>query len=67
MVQPGADYLRSLKAQGLHIDVFCGYRSNHGGAGFELASDALQIFTALDLPFGISIIIDEYVRDQLSS
>jgi hypothetical protein len=64
VIAPHIAYLRDLKARA-RIDIFCGYRSNHGGAGFEVAPDALKPFVALDIPFGISVVIDGYVVDRL--
>ena len=64
VIEPHVAYLRDLKAR-TRIDIFCGYRSNHGGTGFEVAPDALKPFVALDIPFGISVIIDGYVVDRL--
>jgi hypothetical protein len=39
------------------VDVFCGYRSNNGLSGFAVEPDALRIFSALNIPFGVSVII----------
>ena len=64
VIKPHVRYLRDLKARA-RVDIFCGYRSNHGGAGFEVAPDALEPFIALDIPFSISVVIDGYVADQL--
>lgn len=62
-VKPHVEYLRGLDAT---VDVFCGYRSNNGSAGFAVAPDALQIFTALDVPFGVSVIVDSWLGERLS-
>jgi hypothetical protein len=61
-VEPHVDYLAKLNAI---VDVFCGYRSNDGTGGFAIEPDALQIFKALDVPFGVSIIIDSWLGDAL--
>src|SRR4051812_32207312 len=42
-VEPHVHYLTNLDAT---VDVFCGYRSNDGTAGFAVEPDALQIFMA---------------------
>ena len=55
-------YLTSLNAK---VDVFCGYRSNNGTAGFAVEPDALEIFTALNVPFGVSVIVDSWLGDRL--
>ncbi|MGV8839744.1 MAG: DUF4279 domain-containing protein [Bauldia sp.] len=55
-VAPRKDYLLSLKSS-LRIDVFCGYRSNSSIAGFEVQATSLRVFTELDIPFGVSVII----------
>lgn len=54
-LKPHKDYLLELKRT-MDIDVFCGYRTNHWGAGFHVSPESLEMFTALDIPFGISII-----------
>jgi hypothetical protein len=56
VVKPHVDYLKALK-QRLKIDVFCGYRSNCDHAGFEVSHRCLELFTALEVPFGISVIV----------
>jgi len=63
VVKPHVAYLTALKAK---VDVFCGYRSNNGAAGFAVEPDALKIFTALDVPFGISVIVDSWPGEYLS-
>jgi hypothetical protein len=62
-VEPHVAYLTGLAAS---VDVFCGYRSNNGSAGFAVAPDALQIFTALKAPFGVSVIVDSWLGERLS-
>lgn len=56
VVQPAVDYLKELK-QRFKVDVFCGYRSNCDHAGFEVSHRSLELFTALEVPFGVSVII----------
>src|SRR5262245_61417694 len=56
VVRPTVDYLKALK-QHLKVDVFCGYRSNCDTAGFEVSHKCLELFTALEVPFGVSVII----------
>jgi hypothetical protein len=56
VVRPAVDYLKALK-QRFQIDVFCGYRSNCDMAGFAVSHRYLELFTALEVPFGVSIII----------
>jgi hypothetical protein len=53
---PHKDYLLGLK-ENLTVDVFLGYRSNSDTAGVEVPSESLEMFTALQIPFGLSIII----------
>jgi hypothetical protein len=55
-LEPNADYLKGLKEH-LTVDVFCGYRSNSGTAGFVVAHDALEIFRVLEVDFGVSVIV----------
>jgi hypothetical protein len=56
VVQPEVGYLKSLK-QLYIVNVFCGYRSNCDHAGFEVSHKCLEIFAALEVPFGVSVII----------
>lgn len=56
VVRPHVEYLKSLK-QRFKVDVFCGYRSNCDTAGFEVSHRCLELFTALEVPFGVSVII----------
>jgi len=56
VVKPHVEYLKSLK-QRYKVDVFCGYRSNCDHAGIEVPHTCLELFTALEVPFGVSIII----------
>jgi hypothetical protein len=56
VVKPHVEYLKSLKRR-YKVDVFCGYRSNCDHAGIEVPHTCLELFTALEVPFGVSIII----------
>jgi hypothetical protein len=56
VVRPHVVYLKGLK-QRLTVDVFCGYRTNCGTAGFEVDHRALVIFTELEVPFGLSVVV----------
>ena len=56
VVEPHVEYLKSLK-QWHKVDVFCGYRSNCDHAGIEVPHTCLRLFAALEVPFGVSIII----------
>ncbi|MGA2985951.1 MAG: DUF4279 domain-containing protein [Terriglobia bacterium] len=56
VVRPELKYLRALK-QRFKVDVFCGYRSNCDHAGFEVPYKCLELFTALEVPFSISVIV----------
>ena len=56
VVRPNLDYLKLLKAR-FKVDVFCGYRSNCDHAGFEVSPGCLELFTALEIPFGVSVIV----------
>jgi hypothetical protein len=56
VVKPHVSYLKSLKQQ-YKVDVFCGYRSNCDHAGIQVPHTCLELFTALEVPFGVSIII----------
>lgn len=56
VVHPSIDYIKTLKHR-LKVDVFCGYRSNCDTAGFQVSHRCLKLFTALEVPFGVSVII----------
>lgn len=56
VVKPALEYLKALK-QRFKVDVFCGYRSNCDYAGFEVSHRCLELFTALEVPFGVSVIV----------
>lgn len=56
VVRPYVEYLKALK-QRFKVDVFCGYRSNCDTAGFEVSHKCLELFTALEVPFGVSVVI----------
>jgi hypothetical protein len=49
-------YLRDLKRK-FQVDVFCGYRSNSGTAGFQVGHRCLGLFSELEVPFGVSVVI----------
>jgi hypothetical protein len=55
-IKPAKAYLFALK-QVANVDVFLGYRSNIDHAGVEVPHTCLQMFTELEIPFGLSIII----------
>ena len=56
-IRPYIPYLRELKEQGLTVDVFCGYRTNRDTAGFEIDHRCLGLFTELQVPLGVSVIV----------
>lgn len=56
VVRPHTEYIRSLKSR-FKVDIFCGYRSNCGHAGFEVAHSCLELFNLLEIPFGVSVIL----------
>jgi hypothetical protein len=55
-LKPHKQYLIGLK-KSVTVDVFLGYRSNCDHAGIEVPHKSLEMFTELEIPFGISIII----------
>lgn len=55
-VRPHIPYLRDLKRK-CHVDVCCGYHSNSGTAGFQVRQRCLGLFSELEVPFGVSVII----------
>jgi hypothetical protein len=56
IIKPHRDYIKGLKSQA-SVDVFLGYRSNCDHAGIEVSHTCLEMFTELEIPFGVSIII----------
>lgn len=48
-------YLLELKRR-LTVDVFCHYTTNAICAGFEVSHQSLEMFTDLEVPFGVSIL-----------
>jgi hypothetical protein len=55
-LKPHKHYLHTLKKT-VNVDVFLGYRSNCDTAGIEVPHTSLQMFSELEIPFGVSIII----------
>jgi len=55
-IRPRRDYIISLKKIA-KVDVFLGYRSNIDHAGVEVPHTCLEMFTSLEIPFGISIVV----------
>lgn len=49
-------YLIGLKEK-YRLEVFCSYTSDCDHAGVEISSEALEIFSQLGIPFGLSIIV----------
>ncbi len=56
VLSPHVEYLKSLKDR-FKVDVFCGYRSNCDHAGFEVPHQCLKLFTILEVPFDVSVIV----------
>lgn len=50
------DFIKGLKGDAT-VDVFLGYRSNCDHAGVQVPHSCLEMFTELEIPFGLSIII----------
>ena len=55
-LKPHKRYLLKLK-KSLTVDVFLGYRSNSGTAGLEIPHTSLEMFSQLQIPLGLSIIV----------
>ena len=55
-VKPYREFLIGVKAR-YTVDVFCSYSTNCGTAGFVVPHPALEIFHALEIPFGVSVIV----------
>lgn len=55
-LKPHAQYLRSLKSRAT-VDVFLGYSSNIDHAGVTIPHQSLEMFTALELDVGLSVVV----------
>ncbi|MCA9592166.1 MAG: DUF4279 domain-containing protein [Myxococcales bacterium] len=55
-VRHATAFLIALK-RSAKVDVFLGYSSNIDHAGFEIPHTSLEIFRALEIPLGVSIVI----------
>jgi hypothetical protein len=55
-VRPHIAYLREFKRK-FQVDIFCGYRSNSSTAGFQVGHCCLGLFSQLEVPFGVSVVI----------
>jgi|SRR6185369_15213779 len=55
-LKPHKLYLKKLK-ESLTVDVFLGYRSNSDTAGVEIPHTSLEMFSELEIPVGLSIIV----------
>ncbi len=55
-LRPHKRYLLGLK-KSLSVDVFLGYRSNCDTAGIQVPHTSLEMFSELEIPFGVSIIV----------
>jgi len=56
VLKPHKRYLLELK-KSVTVDVFLGYRSNCDTAGIEVPHTSLEMFSELQIPFGLSIIV----------
>jgi hypothetical protein len=56
VIRPHIRYLQDMK-QKFKVDVFCGYRSNSATAGFQVSHSCLGLFSELEIPFGVSVVI----------
>jgi len=52
------EYLLELKKY-YSVDVYCAYESDSGQAGIEIPYTCLEMFTELQIPFGVSILLNE--------
>jgi hypothetical protein len=55
-LKPHTQYLLELKQEAV-VDIFLGHRTNSDHSGLELPPSSLEMFTQLELPFGLSIIV----------
>lgn len=56
LLKPHHEYIRSLKVNA-EIYIYCGYDSDSDQCGFTLSSSALSIFTLLEVPMDVHLII----------
>ena len=55
-LKPHKEYLLKLK-KAATVDVFLGYRSDCETAGIEVPHASLEMFSELEIPFGLSIVV----------
>ena len=66
-VKPNVSYLKKLKRTHT-VDIYCRYFANVPSAGFEIDCSSLEMFRALDLSFGVSVLVlDEGVYDGVAA
>jgi predicted AlkP superfamily pyrophosphatase or phosphodiesterase len=56
VLEPHAAFLRSLKSRAT-VDVFLGYSSNVDHAGISIPPNSLEMFVALEIDLGVSIVV----------
>jgi hypothetical protein len=56
VLSPHVKYLKSLKSQAT-VDVYLGYCSNIDHAGVMVPHQSLEMFRALEIDFGLSIVV----------
>jgi hypothetical protein len=56
-IKPHADYLCMLRSKNVHMDIFCGFRTDCDNAGFEIEPRVYEMLTKLNIPIGFSIIL----------
>jgi hypothetical protein len=56
VLEPHVEYLKILKSQAT-VDVYLGYCSNIDHAGVSVPHRSLEIFRALEVDFGLSIVV----------
>jgi hypothetical protein len=55
-LKPHKDYLIELR-RSLNVDIFLTYSSNCDNSGIVVPSESLAMFTELQIPFGLSIVV----------
>jgi len=56
-VAPQVSVFKELKASGVALDVFCGFRTDTDTGGFSNQPKALSIVTELEIPIEVSVIV----------
>ncbi len=55
-IKPHSQYIKSLVAKGVEVDLFCSYTCEFDNGGFIIQSEVYEILEVLKIPIGFSIV-----------